>query len=73
MDSVGSSVIVVSMGVRGAEKVHITWEHIRYHNCNHSFLLMLHLPNRKDPHPATYKFIDAVDIPRNLAEQKHVK
>jgi len=27
----------------------------------------LHLPNRKDPHPATYKFTDAIDIPPNLA------
>jgi hypothetical protein len=27
----------------------------------------LHLPNLKDPHPATYKFIDAIDIPPFLA------
>ena len=32
-----------------------------------TFLLTLHLPNRKDPHPATYKFIDPTDIPPNLA------
>jgi len=31
--------------------------------CNHSFLLTLHLSNRKDPQPATYKFIDPIDIP----------
>jgi len=24
-------------------------------------------------HPATYKFIDATDIPQNLAQQKHIK
>jgi len=34
---------------------------------HHSFLLTLHLPNRTGPHPATYKFIDPIDIPPNLA------
>jgi len=33
------------------------------------FRLILHLPNRKDPHPATSKFIDPIDIPPNLAQQ----
>ena len=40
---------------------------LRYHTCNYSFLLTLHLPNRKDPHPATYKFNDPTDIPPNVA------
>jgi len=31
------------------------------------FFLILHLPNRKDPHPATYKFTDPTDIQPNLA------
>jgi len=26
----------------------------------------------QDPHPATYKSIEAIDIPPNLAEHKHV-
>jgi len=47
-----------------------TLEHIRYHTCSHSFLLTLHLPNRKDPHPATYQFIDAIDIPPKISLTK---
>ena len=34
---------------------------------NTTINITLHLPNRKDPLPATYKFIDAIDIPPNLA------
>jgi len=33
----------------------------------YSFLLTLHLPNQKDPHPATYKFIDPIDSHQILA------
>jgi len=47
------------------------FRHIRYHTCNHSFLPTLHVTNRKDLHPATYKSIHAIDIPPNLAEQRH--
>jgi len=41
-----------------------TW-FCQYHTCSYSFLVTLHLPNRKDPNPATYKSINAVDIPQN--------
>ena len=42
-------------------------QHIRYHTCNHSFLPTPRLTNLKDPHPATYKSIHAIDITPNLA------
>ena len=34
------------------------------------FYITLHLPNRKDPHPATYKFIDPIDIRPNFSLTK---
>jgi len=37
--------------------------------CLNYILQTLHLPNRKDPHPATYKFNDPIDIPPNSAKQ----
>ena len=48
-------------------RVVILRSHHHFTTSSISFLLTLHLPNRKDPHPATYKFIDAMDIPPNLA------
>ena len=40
---------------------------------HHHFTCFVKLPNRKDLHPATYKFIGPIDIPPNFSLTKHVK